>query len=221
METLEYAGACVQARQVGGDYHDFLDLGRERFGLVLADIAGKGMAAALLMANLQANLRSQCASAVDDPDRLLRSVNRLFYENTDESAYATLFFAEYDDRTQQLRYANCGHLAALILRRDRTIERLHSTCTVVGLFKEWDCAFAEHQLFPGDTLALYSDGITESFNDAGEEFGEQRLIQALERNRELPPRAVIGSVVDEVRQFSPQEQHDDITLIVAQCRDRP
>ena len=219
METLEYAGACVQARQVGGDYHDFLDLGRGRFGLVIADIAGKGIAAALLMANLQANLRSQCTSALDEPSHLLRSVNRLFYENTSESAYATLFFAEYDDGTRQLRYANCGHVSALLLRRDGTIERLDSTCTVVGLFREWDCSIAERRLFPGDTLALYSDGITESFNDAGEDFGEQRLIEVLRRNRKLPSEAVIASIIDEVRHFGTDEQHDDITLIVAKCRD--
>ncbi|HXB72581.1 MAG TPA: SpoIIE family protein phosphatase [Candidatus Acidoferrales bacterium] len=217
METLEYAGACVQARQVGGDYHDILDLGQGRFGLVIADISGKGMAAALLMANLQANLRSQCASASDDPERWLRSVNKLFYESTHESAYATLFFAEYDDRGRRLRYANCGHLAPLLLRCDSTIEKLDSTGTVLGLFKEWDCRIAEHRLFPGDTLVLYTDGITESFDDAGEEFGEQRLIAALQRHRELPPQAVIASIVEEVQQFSPHEQHDDITLIVARC----
>jgi serine phosphatase RsbU (regulator of sigma subunit) len=218
METLEYAGACVQARQVGGDYHDILDLGRGRFGLVIADISGKGMAAALLMANLQANLRSQCASAADDPERLLCCVNKLFYENTHESAYATLFFAEYDCVTRQLRYANCGHLPPLLLRRDSTIEKLDSTCTVLGLFKAWDCSIAEQRLFPGDTLVLYTDGITESFNDAGEDFGEHRLIEALHRHRQLPPQAVIASIVDEVQQFSPHEQHDDITLIVARCR---
>ena len=127
LETLEYAGACLQARQVGGDYHDFLDLGRKRFGLVIADISGKGMPAALLMANLQANLRSQCASAVDEPERSLRSVNKLFFEKTNESAYTTLFFPEYDDQTRQLRYANCGHLAALLVRRDGALERLDST----------------------------------------------------------------------------------------------
>src|SRR6202011_4361677 len=115
MKTLDYAGVCVQARQVGGDYYDFLDLGRDRLGLVIGDIAGKGIAAALLMANLQANLRSQCAIALDQPQRFLRSVNQLFYENTNDSAYATLFFAEYDDKTQHLRYANCGHLCALLL----------------------------------------------------------------------------------------------------------
>ena len=218
VETLEYAGTCIQARQVGGDYHDFLDLGRGRFGLVIADISGKGIAAALLMANLQANLRSQCAIALEEPERLLRSVNQLFFENTHESAYATLFFAEYDDKMRRLRYANCGHLAALLLRHDRTIERLDSTGTVLGLFKEWDCSITERRLFPGDTLVLYTDGITESFNEAGEEFGEQRLIEALERHRELPAQAVIASIVDEVQRFSPHEQDDDITLIVAKCR---
>lgn len=217
IETLEYAGACIQARHVGGDYHDFLDLGGGRFGLVVADIAGKGIAAALLMANLQANLRSQTASALDDPERLLNSVNRLFFENTSESAYATLFFAEYDDRTGRLRYANCGHLPALLFRRGSTIERLDSTCTVVGLFKEWSCSISERQLFREDMFVLYSDGITESFDDAGSEFGERRLIEALQRCRALSAREVVESIVHELREFSPHEQHDDITLIVAKC----
>jgi len=218
LQTLEYAGVCIQAHQVGGDYHDFLDLGRGRFGLVVGDIAGKGIAAALLMANLQANLRSLCAIAFDEPERLLRSVNQLFYENTNEGAYATLFFAEYDDKVRRLRYANCGHLPALLFRRDGTIERLDSTCTVLGLFKEWDCSIMDVGLFSGDTLVLYTDGITESFNHAGEEFGERRLIEALQRRQELPPPALVESVVTDVQEFSAKQQHDDITLIVAKCR---
>jgi serine phosphatase RsbU (regulator of sigma subunit) len=219
IETLDYAGSCIQARQVGGDYHDMLDLGRGRFALVIGDISGKGIAAALLMANLQANLRSQCAIALDDLERLLCSVNRLFYENTSESSYATLFFAEYDDQARRLRYVNCGHLPGLVLHQDGAVERLGSTATLVGIFEEWDCSIAECQLTAGDSLALYTDGITESFNDAGEEFGEQRLIEALRRYRDLAPRAVIASIVEEVQRFSPHEQWDDITLIVAKCRD--
>jgi serine phosphatase RsbU (regulator of sigma subunit) len=117
-----------------------------------------------------------------------------------------------------LRYANCGHLCAVLLRRDNTVERLHSTCTVLGLFKEWDCSITETRLFAGDTLALYTDGITESFNDAEEEFGEQRLIEALRRPRDLSSGALLGSIVEEVKQFNPHEQDDDITLIVAKCR---
>jgi serine phosphatase RsbU (regulator of sigma subunit)/catechol 2,3-dioxygenase-like lactoylglutathione lyase family enzyme len=218
LATLEYAGVCIQARQVGGDYYDFLDLGRKRLGLVIGDIAGKGIAAALLMANLQANLRSQCAIALDQPQRFLRSVNQLFFKNTAVEAYATLFFAEYDDQAGRLRYANCGHLCALLLRSEGTLERLDSTATVLGIFKDWDCSIGERRLLAGDILALYTDGVTESFNDAGEDFGEQRLVAALRRHRNLPPQSLLASIIDEVRQFSPAEQHDDITLIVARCR---
>jgi serine phosphatase RsbU (regulator of sigma subunit)/catechol 2,3-dioxygenase-like lactoylglutathione lyase family enzyme len=220
LRTLDYSGVCIQARQVGGDYYDFLNLGRDRVGLVLADVAGKGIAGALLMANLQANLRSQCVVAWDEPQRLLRSVNQLFYDNTADHAYATLFFAEYDDQAQRLRYANCGHLSALLLRGDNTLVRLDSTCTVLGLFKEWDCSIEECHLLAGDMLTLYTDGITESFSAAGEEFGEQRLIEALWKHRALSSRDLLTAIAHEVRQFSPEEQYDDITLIVAKCTGR-
>jgi serine phosphatase RsbU (regulator of sigma subunit)/predicted enzyme related to lactoylglutathione lyase len=213
--TLQYAGVCVQARQVGGDYYDFLNLGQDRLGLIIGDIAGKGIAAALLMANLQANLRSQCATALAQPQRFLESVNQLFYENTAESAYSTLFFGEYDDRQRRLCYANCGHLPGLILRGGRTVERLDATATVLGLFPNWDCSIRECDLAPGDVLALYTDGVTESFNDHDEEFGEHRLIEALRRYGDLPPEALVNSILNEVSQFSPHEQRDDITLIVA------
>ncbi len=218
LKSLDYAGVCIQAREVGGDYYDFLDLGEDRLGLVIGDISGKGIAAALLMANLQANLRSQSAIALDHPRRLLRSVNRLFYENTSDSAYATLVFAIYDEAARRLRYANCGHLSALLLRADGGLERLDSTCTVLGLFSDWDCSMEERSLHPGDTLALYTDGITESFNDGGEEFGEERLMDALRRHVGLPSQALLAAIVEEVRQFSPHGQHDDITMIVARCK---
>jgi serine phosphatase RsbU (regulator of sigma subunit)/catechol 2,3-dioxygenase-like lactoylglutathione lyase family enzyme len=216
--TLDYAGSCVQARQVGGDYHDFLDFGGGRFGFVVADIAGKGIAAALLMANLQASVRSQCAAASANPQRFLQSVHKQFYENTNEGDYATLFFAEYDDRTRRLRYANCGHLPALLVRSGGTVEKLPATSTVLGLFDEWECSIAECSLDAGDILALYTDGITESFNHSEEEFGEHRLIRALQKHRELAPSQMMAAILDEVWCFSAREQHDDLTLIVARCR---
>ena len=218
LKTLDYAGTCLQARSVGGDYFDFLDLGQERLGLVVADVAGKGMAAALLMANLQANLRSQCAIAVEQLERLLRSVNELFYNNTLDSVYATLFFAEYDDRARRLRYANCGHLSALLLHGDNSVEQLQSTSTVLGLFRDWDCCISETHLLPGDVFAFYTDGVTESCNESGEEFGEGRLIEALRCHRQSPPQVALKSIVDEVTRFCPQEQQDDITLIVGRCK---
>ena len=218
LETLEYAGICLQARQVGGDYFDFLSLGSQRLGMIIGDVSGKGIAAALLMANLQASLRSQSALAFDQPEALLRSVNRLFYDNTVDAAYASLFFADYDDATRRLRYANCGHLSGLLMKRDSQVERLESTSTLLGLFKEWNCSMREQELCPGDVLALYTDGVTEASNGQGDEFGERCLIDALLQYRELPCQALLTAIVDEVGRFSSQEQNDDITVIVAKFR---
>lgn len=218
LKTVEYAGICLQARQVGGDYFDFLNLGPERLGLIIGDVSGKGIAAALLMANLQASLRSQSALAFDDPEALLRSVNRLFYDNSSDHAYASLLFADYDDATRRLRYANCGHLSGLLLRSDGKVELLHSTSTLLGMFSDWDCAMREHELSPGDVLALYTDGLTEACNECGEEFGEQGLMKLLGQHRELPCQALLTAIVDGVRRFSPQEQQDDITAIVAKFK---
>ena len=227
LSTLEYCGLCLQAKNVGGDYYDFFTLGRGRFGFVIGDISGKGTPAALLMANLQAHLRNLCSTyssrpytpfAVEQPQRLLQAVNQLFCENTAARAFATLLFVEYDDATRRLRYANCGHLPALILRSDDALETLDATSTVVGIFNRWDCSVAENHLSAGDTLVFYTDGVTESFNDAEEQFGKERLIEALRRNRQLAAPALLRTIVDEVRRFSPQKQHDDITLIAAKCR---
>src|ERR1700752_3397180 len=216
--TLEYAGLCLQARQVGGDYFDFLDLGQQRLGLVIGDVSGKGIAAALLMANLQANLRSQSATALEHPELFLRSVNRLFYENTVDSAYASLFFAEYDDQSRCLRYANCGHLSGIIMRPDDSCRRLDSTGTLLGLFQNWECKFNEFELAPGDMLALYTDGVTEAHNGDGKEFGEDSFVESLLRHRDRPCQSAIEAISEEVRAVNPDYQHDDITLILARCR---
>jgi serine phosphatase RsbU (regulator of sigma subunit)/predicted enzyme related to lactoylglutathione lyase len=217
-QSLEYAGLCLPARQVGGDYFDFLDLGQRQIGLVIGDVSGKGIAAALLMANLQANLRSQSALALDHPELLLQSVNRLFYENTTDSAYASLFFAVYDDQAQRLRYANCGHLSGLILRNDNTCQRLGSTGTLLGLFPQWECSIGECTLNPGDMLALYTDGITEASDTDGKEFGEERLIETVRQHRDQPCQFALDAITSEVRSLNPGDQHDDITLILAKCR---
>jgi serine phosphatase RsbU (regulator of sigma subunit) len=218
VKTLEYAGVCLQARQVGGDYFDFLDLGQQRLGLVIGDVSGKGIAAALLMANLQANLRSQSTLILTQPDVFLRSVNQLFYANTVESAYASLFFAIYDSESCCLRYANCGHLSGLVLRPDDHLYRLDSTTTLVGLFQDWECKFTDFQLAPGDLLALYTDGMTEAVNDRGEEFGEENLVETLRRHRDQPCQAAVASIANKVCAVSPGNQEDDITLILARCR---
>jgi serine phosphatase RsbU (regulator of sigma subunit) len=231
LRTLDYAGICIQARHVGGDYFDFLDLGSPQrlergatselaaaawhMAFVLADICGKGIAGALLMANLQANLRSRYALALHDFPRLLKSVNQLFYENSPYDRFATMFFAVFDDHTGEMEYANCGHNAALLFRADGTLERLESTTTVIGLFPRWECGSRFAVLAPGDLLVVYSDGVTESLDHGNEEFGEERLVATVRRHRDCGPEALISAIVGEVRSFSPHEQSDDITLIVA------
>jgi sigma-B regulation protein RsbU (phosphoserine phosphatase) len=218
LATLECVGKCIQTRAVGGDYYDFLDLGSGRLGLVLADIAGKGMSAALLMANLQANLRSQYALALEDIPRLLRSVNHLFFKNTESSNYATTFFAVYDDQTRKLRYVNCGHNPPMLLRGNGKVERLNATATVLGLFEEWNCSVVESELAPDDVLVIYTDGVSEageSDDGNSEEFGEERLIAAIRKYHQQSAGEVLDGILGEVQKFSPDEQADDMTLIVA------
>ena len=115
-------------------------------------------------------------------------------------------------------YANCGHLSGLLLRADNTCQRLDSTATLLGLFEEWDCTIAECNLSPGDILALYTDGITEASDCNGQEFGEESLIERLRQNRNQPCQSVLEAITDEVRRLNPNDQHDDITLILAKCR---
>jgi serine phosphatase RsbU (regulator of sigma subunit)/predicted enzyme related to lactoylglutathione lyase len=231
LQTLECAGLCIPARQVGGDYYDFLRPRPGEVALVLADIAGKGISAALLMANLQANLRSQFTTlagfkeyfpvAANDFRHLLISVNRLFHDNSGDSSYATLFFGNYNDATRRLSYANCGHPAPLLLRGDGDgfmVERLDSTSTVIGLFSDFECHLVETQLAAGDILIVYSDGVTEAANASGDEFGEDRLLEIARAHRHLSMPLLVEKIVEAARQFSHPEQTDDITVVAARCR---
>jgi serine phosphatase RsbU (regulator of sigma subunit)/uncharacterized glyoxalase superfamily protein PhnB len=215
LQTLDYAGVCIQARSVGGDYYDFLELSDSRLVLLVGDISGKGIAAALLMANLQANLRSQHLFTGGRTDQLLTSVNRLLFQNSDRAAYATLFFAEFDRSSNRLRYANCGHVPALLLHHGGALERLESTCTVLGLFPDWNCCIGETSLDEGDVLALCTDGITEATNQGGEEFGEAGLLAALRPVIDKTAGELAEHIVSEVVRFTRSAQQDDMTLIVA------
>jgi catechol 2,3-dioxygenase-like lactoylglutathione lyase family enzyme len=218
LNTLDYAGICLEARAVGGDYYDFIDLGPDRLALVVGDIAGKGIAAALLMASLHACLHSQRSIAFDNPQGVLCSTNQFLYESTPDNVYATVFFAEYLDKLRRMRYANCGHLPALLLRSNNSLERLESTCPPADLFAEWNCSVQECLLFGGDILVLYTDGVTESVNRQGEEFGEQRLTEAVRRHQALTAQELLAAILDDIRQFNPHEQADDVTLVIAKCR---
>jgi serine phosphatase RsbU (regulator of sigma subunit) len=218
LDTLEYAGRCIQARDVGGDYYDFLSLGAGRMGIVLADIVGKGIPGALLMANLQAGVRSQCAIASQNLVQFLKSVNQSFYESTDEGSYATLFFGDYQDSTRRLRFANCGHNPPFLVRSNGTAQRLDATATVLGLFERWESSICEAQIAAGDTLVIYTDGITEANNSAGEEFGDGRLLETIRAHLALPVASILDAILTAALEFSGGDMRDDLTLVVARGR---
>jgi sigma-B regulation protein RsbU (phosphoserine phosphatase) len=225
LKTLECAGRCLQAARVGGDYYDFLELGGEKVGLVLADVSGKGVHAALLVANLQAHLRSLSQLARGATARMtpldlvetLQQVNRILWKSTAAEHYATLFVGVYEDTTRRLTYVNCGHTPPLLLRADGSVDRLESTATVVGLFETWECVACEVQLAPADLLAISSDGVTEAMLGE-EEFGESRFLDELRRTRRLPLEQVVTAVFTAVQQFSAGNQSDDLTLVVARAK---
>ncbi len=217
LRTLDYSGQCIQARTVGGDYYDFLNMGPGRVGFVLADVAGKGVAAALLMANLQGSIHNRGIDARDLPS-LLVSVNDHLFNHTDADRYATLFFGCYDDNARSLAYVNCGHSPPLLLRSNGAVDRLTATATVLGLFGNWECSMAETHMEPGDVLSIFTDGITETTATNGEEFGEERLLRALENSRELKAEAILSHVEKAVEEFrSSDHLQDDLTLVVARA----
>jgi serine phosphatase RsbU (regulator of sigma subunit) len=220
MQTLDYAGRCVQARAVGGDYYDFLDLGAGRIALVLADVSGKGMPAALLMASLQATLRTHCTGGLTDLAATMCQVNRLLYESTAPEHFVTLFLAEYDDVSRRLRYVNCGHNPPVLLKLDGSVERLTATACVLGIFPQWECAIEEVSMDTGDLLALFTDGITEATNEHEDDFGEDRLIAALREHSRHSSAESIEALIRMVQKFGGSDQADDQTLIVARVTER-
>jgi len=218
MRTVEVAARCVEAAVVGGDGYDFIDLGGGRTAIVLADVAGKGVAAALLWASLQATLRSQAPRGESDLVGLARSANRAFLDCSAPERYATIFIGIYDDDTRRLRYINCGHNPPLLVRRGGGCDRLPATAPVVGLLPDWDGMAAETSIAAGDTLLLYSDGITEAGGAAGVELGEGRLMDLLRGCDALPLPQVPDVIVSEAKAFAGGRQDDDMTVLALRGR---
>ncbi len=211
------AAHCTQARSVGGDWYDFLPLGPQQVALVLADVSGKGVHAALRMANLQAHLRSQVGATPQDPLRALRQVNRLMRERSRVGQFATLFFGVWSDASRRLSYVNCGHNPPLVLRANGETEWLQATATVLGTFDDWDCQLGRVSLAPDDVLLAYSDGVTEA-EGGGELFGEERLVAAVRARRADGPDAIVRAVLERVQSFEDGAPTDDLTVLALGVR---
>jgi sigma-B regulation protein RsbU (phosphoserine phosphatase) len=216
---MDYFGRCRTALGVGGDYYDFLALPDGKLGVALGDVSGKGIAAALTMASLQASLRADAMRAGNDIAGLITRVNAMLYDASTEDRYATLFYAQYDPAARRLSYVNAGHCPPILLRnaaKNAAVERLDQAGgTVVGLLPE--CAYEQAELFlaPGDLLVIYTDGFSEAMSPNLEEWGEERLIETVATCSGLPARDTIARIMHSADAFAAgAPQSDDMTLVV-------
>ena len=214
----EIATSWQSARVVSGDYFDVLALGEDTLGLCIADVAGKGIPAALLMSNLQAAVRGLSSPSLA-PDALCNNLNGLVWRNTHTDRFITLFYAHLDGKTRRLRYANAGHNPPIVLHRDGSQERLQEGGGVLGVFETQNFGLGTVDLAPGDRLVLFTDGVTEASNGEGEEFGEQRLFSLLEEHRALTADAIKEEIAAAISEFSGGHLNDDATLLVLAVED--
>jgi sigma-B regulation protein RsbU (phosphoserine phosphatase) len=215
---LDYCGACRPALGVGGDYYDFLELPDGYFGIALGDVSGKGIAAALMMATLQASLRGEAMRGSSDLGQMIGGVNRLVFEASTANRYATFFYAEYEPGGRTLTYVNAGHNPPMLFRRNTDglqVLRLEVGGTVIGLLERFPFEQASITLELGDLLVLYTDGVSEAMNPQDEEWGEARMMEALGRCHGLSAQQTLESTMAGADAFaSGAPQHDDMTLVV-------
>ena len=218
---LDYAGACRAALGVGGDYYDFIPLSKTQVGIAIGDVSGKGVPASLLMATLRACLRgAQTIHHQADLTALMKNLNTLVFDSSDANRYATFFYGELDLTSRALTYVNAGHNPPMVFReRDvREVVRLDTGGPVIGLMPE--CVYQQGcvTLAAGDVLVAYTDGVSEAMNAADEEWGEERLMDAVGPNRGLTARALIDRLMTSADVFvAGAPQHDDMTLVVVRA----
>jgi len=217
IDGVDYSGACRPALGVGGDYYDFLALPDGYLGIALGDVSGKGIAAALMMATLQASVRGEAMRCSGDLGQMMRGVNRLVFEASTANRYATFFYAEYEPGGRTLSYVNAGHNPPLLLHNGENgqVQRLEASGTVIGLLEGFPFQQTNLTLQAGDTLVLFTDGVSEAMNPQDEEWGEARMIETLHRCRGLSAAQTIEYVMAGADGFaSGAPQHDDMTLVV-------
>ena len=218
IQGLDYAGYCRPALGVGGDYYDFLALPEGHLGVAIGDVSGKGIAAALMMASLQASLRGEATRAPENLAAAVANVNRLVYEASSSNRYATFFYGQYDPRSRKFDYVNAGHNAPMLFHCSSGkwgVSRLDVGGTVVGLLENYQYQQGSANLAPGDLLIAFTDGISEAMNHAEEEWGEERLNATVEQCTGLEAKDIIQRILQDADAFvAGAKQHDDMTLVV-------
>jgi serine phosphatase RsbU (regulator of sigma subunit) len=215
---LEIAGMMRPMRGVGGDYYDYIPIDDHTIQVVIADVAGKGVAAALLMSATAAAVQLE----VSEKRNMLEVVNRLnngIHSVSDGDRYVTLLLADIDALSRSLRYVNCGHNPALLFRGNtRDVLRMNSSCFPLGMFDNVSCEIDRADLTAGDLLVLYTDGITEAENSQGEEFGLERLSAVIRRDASLSAKELMDNIFQSAEDFCQGVGFsDDATVLIVKC----
>ncbi|MGP8227470.1 MAG: PP2C family protein-serine/threonine phosphatase [Terracidiphilus sp.] len=210
--NVDYSASCRQLRALGGDCYDFSSFSDGRLAMLVGDASGKGVAAALLMANIQASLRTASVFTGDNLPALLRIVNLQVCASSLDSRYATLFCGVLDRGARTLRYVNAGHNSPLVLHRDGSLDWLEPTGAPVGLFPDAIWHEGVIQLNPGDLVLVYTDGVTEALSPSGEEWGTGGLLQAAKTRSAQPADELVRSILESMDKFSQGVQTDDATV---------
>lgn len=210
----QIAGRSIPAKDVGGDYYDFIPIEDDRLAFCLGDVSGKGMPAAMLMANVQATLRGLTAPSITSKICIERS-NTLLHKSTDPQKFVTLFYGILNTQTNELCYCNAGHDNPFLLSSDGKVKRLQTGGIVLGFVPQFTFAEEKIPFQKGDLLVLYSDGITEAMNDKEEEFGEERLKELMIANRHESAEQIIGKILETIEaHVGSVPQMDDMTMVV-------
>jgi phosphoserine phosphatase RsbU/P len=215
LETLTYSAQCRQKRALGGDSFDFLPLPGRRVALAIADASGKGLAAALMIANVQSSMRTAAAFLPGDAAAVVEAVNRQVYTSSPEDRYATLFYGLLDERTRLLQYVNAGQNPPMVISQDGSVAWLEAGGPPVGIFADSTYAGGVVRLSPGDLIVAYTDGVVEAVNESGEEWGASGLLSAVGSVNTREPEVIVESAFAALRDFAGSGQTDDATILVA------
>jgi sigma-B regulation protein RsbU (phosphoserine phosphatase) len=225
---LDYSAKCRQLHQLGGDCYDFLPLAGERLAVAVGDASGKGLAAALMISNVQSSLRTAAVLSGNSGAAVLETVNRQVFASSLDDRYATLFYAVFEEDTRTLRYVNAGHNPPVVLRPDGSIHWLEAGGAPVGMFQEWLYEEGSVQLYPGDVVLAYTDGVTEAVNSRGEEWGVEGLLRAARASRlrsaggivteDIVAKDIVDDIFASLDEFTRGRQTDDATVLVMRVR---
>lgn len=215
-EAFDYSARCRQIRALGGDCYSFLPLNNDRLALVVGDASGKGLAAALMIANVQSSLRTAALFTGDDLAALHKAVNHQVYTSSSEDRYATMFYGVFDGSSRILRYVNAGHNPPVVLRRDGSMHCLETGGAPVGLFPDSEYEEGSIKLESGDLVFAFTDGLIEALNPYGEEWGVHGLLKAASGGVQCSQDAgqLVDLIFNSMDDFSKQHQTDDATLAV-------